>query len=175
MEKSRRGFLKMAGTSLLGLSAAVPVVASASGVAAKKDATGIRWAMVIDTRKCQKDNGCTACIDACHVTHNVPEIPDANHEVKWIWKEEYPRAFPNQVHPYTEDSLMKRQVLVMCNHCDRPPCVRVCPTQAGSFPLASRSTQKLHFSTTPLVRVGYSWFTSSMYGRGSSQLKLREP
>lgn len=130
MEKNRRSFLKMAGTSLLGLGVAAPVVANASGVPQKKDATGIRWAMVIDTTKCQKENGCTACIDACHLAHNVPDIPESNHEVKWIWKEDYPRAFPNQVHPYTEESLMNRQVLVMCNQCDRPPCVRVCPTQA---------------------------------------------
>lgn len=130
MERDRRGFLKLAGVSLLGLGVAAPVAASASGDTRKKDTTGIRWAMVVDTRKCQEKNGCTACIDACHEIHNVPKIPDSQHEVKWVWKEEYPKAFPNQVHPYTEDSLMARQVLVLCNHCDRPPCVRVCPTQA---------------------------------------------
>jgi molybdopterin-containing oxidoreductase family iron-sulfur binding subunit len=130
MEKSRRGFLKMAGTSLLGLGVAAPLAVKASGPARPQDATGTRWAMVIDTRKCREKDGCKACIDACHRVHNVPAIDEANHEVKWVWKEEYPRAFPNQVHPYTEDSLIERHVLVMCNHCERPPCVRVCPTQA---------------------------------------------
>ncbi len=130
MEKSRRDFLKIAGTSLLGLGVGAPVIAIAAGEASKKGATGIRWAMVIDTRKCQQKNGCTACIDACHLAHNVPNIPDPNHVVKWVWKEEYPHAFPSQVHPYTEESVRERQVLVLCNHCDRPPCVRVCPTEA---------------------------------------------
>jgi hypothetical protein len=54
MERNRRGFLKIAGTSLLGLGVAAPVAALASGETRKKDATGIRWAMVIDTRKCQE-------------------------------------------------------------------------------------------------------------------------
>jgi molybdopterin-containing oxidoreductase family iron-sulfur binding subunit len=130
MERNRRGFLKIAGTSLLGLGVAAPVAALASGETRKKDATGIRWAMVIDTRKCQEKDGCTACIDACHQIHNVPDISDPHHEVKWVWKEKYPKAFPNQVHPYTQESVLGRQVLVLCNHCDRPPCVRVCPTQA---------------------------------------------
>jgi molybdopterin-containing oxidoreductase family iron-sulfur binding subunit len=120
----------MAGISLLGLGGSVPAVVRASGVARKTDSTGTRWAMVIDTRKCQEKDGCTKCIDACHLVHNVPEIPSANHEVKWVWKDDYPKAFPNQVHPYTEESLLKRRVLVLCNHCERPPCVRVCPTQA---------------------------------------------
>jgi molybdopterin-containing oxidoreductase family iron-sulfur binding subunit len=130
MERDRRSFLKLAGVSLLGLGAGAPGVAAASGAARTEGATGIRWAMVIDTRKCQAKDGCTACIDACHLAHNVPQIPDEKHEVKWVWKEKYPQAFPNQVHPYVEDSLRERSVLVLCNHCERPPCVRVCPTQA---------------------------------------------
>jgi molybdopterin-containing oxidoreductase family iron-sulfur binding subunit len=130
MERNRRGFLKMAGASLLGLGVGAPVAAGASSVTGPVRGTGVRWAMVIDTRRCREKDGCTACIEACHEVHNVPEIPEEKHEVKWVWKEEYPRAFPNQVHPFTEESLLKRQVLVACNHCDRPPCVRVCPTQA---------------------------------------------
>ena len=130
MEKDRRDFLKLAGASLLGLGGAAPAAALASAAGRPAHAEGTHWAMVVDTRKCAAKEGCTACSDACHLAHNVPEIPDEAHEIKWIWKEEYPRAFPSQVHPYTEDSLRERNVPVLCNHCERPPCVRVCPTQA---------------------------------------------
>jgi len=130
MERDRRDFLKLAGVSLLGLGAGAPVAAVASGAARPANATGTHWAMVVDTRKCQSEQGCTKCMDACHVSHNVPEVPGEQHEVKWVWKEKYPQAFPNQVHEFTAESQRERSVLVLCNHCERPPCVRVCPTQA---------------------------------------------
>ncbi|MBU0740759.1 4Fe-4S dicluster domain-containing protein [bacterium] len=130
MDKGRRDFLKISGASLLGLGVGGPVVASGPEKRARDAHAGPRWAMVIDTTKCRRRDGCSACSDACHLVHNVPEIPEPRHEVKWIWKEKYPRAFPTQVHPYTEKSVLEQSVPVLCNHCDRPPCVRVCPTQA---------------------------------------------
>ena len=50
-------------------------------------------------------------------------------------------------------------------------------THAGILPTASLSVQKVHFSTTPFERVGYSLFSSSglMALRGSTQLKLLAP
>ena len=48
-------------------------------------------------------------------------------------------------------------------------------TQAGSRPFANRSSQKVHFSTTPFVLVGNSGVISFIKGLGSIQLKLLEP
>lgn len=136
MDESRRCFLKVAGVSLVGLGAGTKAAASTlTQVLQTKPhpnaKSAKRYAMVIDTKKCAQKWGCTACMDACHVSHNVPHITDKErHEVKWIWKETFEHTFPEQVHAYTDDRLKGRNALVLCNHCDNAPCVRVCPTQA---------------------------------------------
>jgi Fe-S-cluster-containing dehydrogenase component len=132
MRTGRRSFLKVAGFTVLGL-AGRPLlrgVAEASSPPREPQSAGTRWAMVVDPRKCLKDEGCRACIDACHTAHNVPVMPEVRHEVKWIWKEPFDKAFPDQEAEYIDEVLTSRSVLVFCNHCDNPPCVRVCPTQA---------------------------------------------
>ena len=134
MDESKRRFLKVAGVSVLGIGWSVPVV-SAIGQAFKtetwpKALAGKRWAMVVDTKKCEAKHNCTACTDACHRMHNVPQIKNPRHEIKWIWKEEYKHVFHEQINKYTNKKLMHRHVPILCNHCDNPSCVRVCPTKA---------------------------------------------
>jgi len=124
MTPTRRVFLRMAG------SAAVATAAGAALGCAPAGAGRRRLAMAIDVRRCLEVDGCRACIDACHRAHNVPSIPDLAHEVKWIWKEPFERAFAVEDTDTMVAALRGRGVLVFCNHCDNPPCVRVCPTQA---------------------------------------------
>jgi len=92
--------------------------------------TAHRWAMVVDLKKCREEGDCTKCIEACHLAHNVPRFDNPKDEIKWIWKEEYESAFPMQEHHFVQKDLNRQHVLVFCNHCDNPPCVRVCPTKS---------------------------------------------
>lgn len=130
MDKSRRCFLGIAGGALIGGVPVARALAKATYEPAPGAKVGKQWAMVIDTKKCQQKGECTACSDACHLVHNVPKIEDHEEEVKWLWKEKYHNVFPDQGHKHDKKSLLERPVLVLCNHCERPACVRVCPTQA---------------------------------------------
>jgi len=133
MTMRRRSFLRIAGLGLAG-ACGVPVARALSGAVRTEPAptalAGKRWAMVVDERKCLTKEGCQACIQACHRGHNVPAMRDPRHEVKWIWKERFADVFPDQVTPYLAAEVKERATMVLCNHCDNPPCVRVCPTQA---------------------------------------------
>ena len=133
MSESRRKFIKQAGVGLVGLSAISMVGKLAEGEATasseiKDNPAATRWGMVIDMSKCKE--GCTDCIEVCHTSHNVPDHGNAKDEIKWIWKAPYKNSFTSKSHQYQQEGLTEKPFLTLCNHCDEPPCVRVCPTQA---------------------------------------------
>ncbi|MBW2370259.1 MAG: 4Fe-4S dicluster domain-containing protein [Deltaproteobacteria bacterium] len=140
MDSSRRSFLKIAGVSAIGLSTApVSSVLAAGGggeanqprmLANSESLTARRWAMVVDTRKIHSNHDIEPIIEACHRIHNVPKLENKNHEIKWIWEEEFKHAFPTKGHEYLNEHIKHLPFPVLCNHCKNPPCVRACPTQA---------------------------------------------
>lgn len=111
----RRGALKAGAVGALG---AVSVLSgyAAARAAVSNDPVGqqVRYAMVIDLRKCI---GCHACSVACKSENNVP----LGVWRSWVKQVERGR-FPN-----TQRHLLPR----LCNHCDRPACVEACPTQSA--------------------------------------------
>lgn len=137
MSTSRRQFLKMIGASAViglgGLSAIEilhPGQFEASQITKKPEAlVGKRWGMVIDMKKLDKET-MQKCIDACHRIHNVPNIDNPKEEIKWIWPETFEHTFPGMESKYMAEEIEHMQFLVLCNQCNNPPCVRVCPTKA---------------------------------------------
>lgn len=131
----RRKFIKLSGLTALGLAghSLADTLSSAklpTTLPHEHPLIGKRWAMVIDLKKCRQHEGCKDCITACHRIHNVPDFGNPKDEIKWIWEESFEHAFHEQGHEHINDDLKHSHVLLLCNHCDNPPCTRVCPTQA---------------------------------------------
>jgi molybdopterin-containing oxidoreductase family iron-sulfur binding subunit len=135
MDETRRGFLKSAGSAALGIGCGLPLLSGGCrGLqegAEHETSESSQLAMVVNVQTCLLDEVREACVKACDRAHSIPtSIPDPDDEVKWIWTEEYENAFPDQAHRHTERRLKGQPILVLCNHCTKPPCVKVCPTKA---------------------------------------------
>jgi molybdopterin-containing oxidoreductase family iron-sulfur binding subunit len=134
MKITRKEFLRGLGLSALAAGAGKALATLSPGASAaratKTPAPGQRWGMAIDFMKCRADDGCNQCLSACRRAHNVPDIPDPAHEVKWIWKEPFEKVFPMQQNDFTRAAYAGHPLPLLCNHCTNPACTRVCPTQA---------------------------------------------
>jgi len=121
----RRDFVKAAGGILLaGTSSAYAVrlltESFAGGASAVNPLLGRKWGMVVDLTKCLP--GCTACLDACRHENNVAYHGDKRWDVHWIRKAKLEHKDGGEA--------SGKPVLLLCNHCDKPPCAQVCPVQA---------------------------------------------
>ena len=115
---SRRDFIRTCGAAMVFLSvgsvgpnglASIVVRDPDSLLSSKK-----RYAMVIDLRKCV---GCHSCTQACKAEFELPQ---------GVW-----RSWVKKLRKTSDDGSVKDFFLPrLCNHCDKPPCVSVCPVQA---------------------------------------------
>ena len=130
MKITRKDFLLLSSIGLTSVAGNKLVRAIAAAEPSTAESRRKRWGMVIDLQKCRQDNGCKECIAACDQRHNIPQISDPAHEVKWIWTEKFDAVFPSQADDYTRQTFTSHPIPVACNHCTEPPCTRVCPTGA---------------------------------------------
>ena len=74
----------------------------------------IKYGMVIDLRRCI---GCHTCEVACKMENRVP---------LGVWQ-----AWVKQIEKGSYPNVRKSFLPILCDHCDNPSCVTVCPTKAS--------------------------------------------
>ena len=79
-----------------------------------------KWGMVVDLTRCRP--GCNACVEACREENNVAHHGDGRWDVHWIRKVSIKDA--------GGEESAERPMILLCNHCEEPPCAQVCPVQA---------------------------------------------
>lgn len=120
----RREFIKIAGLTL------VSSLFSLENLLSFSEKRKQRLVMVIDISRCAKDPKCKICVDACHEIHNVPQISNPKEQIMWIWKSPFEKIFERDLNSYSKEIVGSIFVPCMCNHCENPPCTKVCPTGA---------------------------------------------
>lgn len=120
-DRSRRRFLARTGAAVAaGLTAGVRFIEFPNASAATAPVTAAqRWGMLIDTSKCA--TGCNACVQACNVEHGIDGHGRPETDAQWIRK----------VTLRDKASGRETSLPLMCQHCQNPPCVDVCPTGAS--------------------------------------------
>jgi tetrathionate reductase subunit B len=157
-QPDRRRFIRLLGRAIVyagaalvsvgvmgrrGLAAVIPAL-SASGY----DWTKHRWGFGVDATRCI---GCLRCVEACKIENGVAR--DAHHFRTWVERYVYlkgerkPRV-DSQVDPGNiaasgseaayrfdnryQDAKVEKAFFVpkLCNQCEHPPCVQVCPVGA---------------------------------------------
>lgn len=111
----RKEFLKLAGKGAAVLTVGgLATKALAAEKQVKKVVAGRKLAMVIDLRRCY---GCHACSIACKAEFKVP----LSRWKSWV------KQIEKGTYPHVSRYFLPR----LCNHCEHPPCVDVCPTGAS--------------------------------------------
>ncbi len=122
INRYRRKFLQGLGASTAAALAPGLVLREVSAKPNDQAASdNVRWGMLIDTNKLE--DGGDAMIAACKKEHGWGDDPNSKPEQQAQWARKV--TFQNKASEH------KVSLPVMCQHCEEPPCVDVCPTGAS--------------------------------------------
>lgn len=121
-DMDRRRLVSITAATLAGVTIAPGVVLQslAGGKTPNQGVSSqVRWGMLIDTNKCA--DGCSACVEACNRENAIPSHGRPTTDPQWIRKVKLRDKMTGRV----------ANLPMMCQHCEFPPCVDVCPTGAS--------------------------------------------
>ncbi|MFA5826759.1 MAG: 4Fe-4S dicluster domain-containing protein [Gallionellaceae bacterium] len=118
IDNQRRTFLKTTlGAAAVAIAPGMMLMDMAHGKAEAVSGK-VRWGLLIDTAQCKE--GCNDCVSACNKENGLSGGTSVT-DSQWIRKIEI-----KDISSGRELSLP-----MMCQHCEHPPCVDVCPTAAS--------------------------------------------
>ena len=83
----------------------------------------VRYGMVIDLDRCV---GCAACAVACKAENSVTSSTPSDYKKRRLMEWNRVVTVFKGKYPNVSASIMP----LICNHCEHPPCVKVCPVDA---------------------------------------------
>ncbi len=117
---NRRDFLRSgAAVAAATLAPGVTLIAFGGTEAKAAADAGKRWGLLIDAGVCAPD--CSACVTACSDENGWKDTGHPETDAQWIRK----------VTLKDRQTGRETALPVMCQHCETPPCVDVCPTGAS--------------------------------------------
>jgi tetrathionate reductase subunit B len=129
IDAGRRGFFGVAaGVTAATVAPGVFLHTVAAAPRSEPVTDAVRWGMLIDTARCA--DGCTECVTACDRENglDLQVKPEGESEEKWnLQRSVWIRKVKVQ------DNLTGQvtNLPMLCQHCEHPPCVDVCPTGAS--------------------------------------------
>ena len=119
--QTRRNFVKSSAIMSAGIIIApgITLHCTPKNAIAQNKPGKVRWGLLIDTNKCTPQ--CTACVQACNIEHGLGKGDRPKTDAQWIRKVELQHKNSNLI----------KSLPMLCQHCEDPPCVDVCPTNAS--------------------------------------------
>ncbi len=122
MSLSRREFLGVSGAAVAAatLAPGLRLIDLATARSPEEAVSTLqRWGLLIDTNQC--GTGCSACVTACNDENGLTSHGRPESDAQWI----------RTVTLKDKETGYAQTLPMMCQHCEEPPCVDVCPTGAS--------------------------------------------